>query len=128
MSKKVLIIDDDPDFVAAVTTLLEAKDYTVITASNGIEGIKKAKAEKPDLITLDVMMTDAGEGLDVGKQFNSDEELKKIPFIIVSGVKKIGYSAYNYETGEKLIPAKAFIEKPIDPEKFLEVIEKYING
>ena len=128
MSKKILMIDDDPDFVAAVKTLLEAKDYTVITASNGTEGIEKAKAEKPDLITLDVMMTDAGEGLDVGKKFKTDEELSKIPFIMVSGVKKIGYSAYNYETGEQVIPAKAFIEKPIDPEKFLETVEKCING
>lgn len=128
MGKKILLIDDDPDFVAAVKTLLEAGDYTVITASNGTEGVKKAKAEKPDLITLDVMMTNAGEGLDVGKQFKTDEELSKIPFIIVSGVKKIDQAAYNYETGENLIPAKAFIEKPVDPEKFLEVIEKCING
>ncbi|MBU4333033.1 MAG: hypothetical protein KKD07_01170, partial [Candidatus Omnitrophica bacterium] len=66
-------------------------------------------------------------GLDVSKKFKEDEALNKIPIIIVSGVKKIGDSAYNYETGEKIVPAKAFVEKPIDPVKFLETIEKYIN-
>ncbi|MBU0468474.1 MAG: response regulator [Candidatus Omnitrophica bacterium] len=127
MSKKILMIDDDPDFIAAVQTLLEAKDYVVVTASNGQEGLLKAKEEKPDLITLDVMMTNDSEGLDVSKKFKEDEALNKIPIIIVSGVKKIGDSAYNYETGEKIVPAKAFVEKPIDPVKFLETIEKYIN-
>ncbi|MBU4334442.1 MAG: response regulator, partial [Candidatus Omnitrophica bacterium] len=62
MSKKILMIDDDPDFIAAVQTLLEAKDYVVVTASNGQEGLLKAKEEKPDLITLDVMMTNDSEG------------------------------------------------------------------
>ena len=127
MSKKILMIDDDPDFIAAVQTLLEAKDYLVVTAANGEEGLAKAKEEKPDLITLDVMMTNDSEGLDVSKKFKEDEDLSAIPIIIVSGVKKIGDTAYDYETGEKVIPAKAFVEKPIDPEKFLETIEKHIN-
>ena len=127
MSKKILMIDDDPDFIAAVQTLLEAKDYLVVTAANGEEGLAKAKEEKPDLITLDVMMTNDSEGLDVSKKFKEDEDLSAIPIIIVSGVKKIGDTAYDYETGEKVVPAKAFVEKPIDPEKFLETIEKHIN-
>ena len=127
MSKKILMIDDDPDFIAAVQALLEAKDYLVVTASNGEEGLAKAKEEKPDLITLDVMMTNDSEGLDISKKFKEDEDLNTIPIIIVSGVKKIGDTAYDYETGEKVVPAKAFVEKPIDPEKFLETIEKHIN-
>jgi len=127
MSKKILMIDDDPDFIAAVQALLEAKDYLVVTASNGEEGLAKAKEEKPDLITLDVMMTNDSEGLDISKKFKEDEDLNTIPIIIVSGVKKIGDTAYDYETGEKVVPAKAFVEKPIDPEKFLETIEIHIN-
>ncbi|OGX48756.1 MAG: hypothetical protein A2306_03840 [Omnitrophica WOR_2 bacterium RIFOXYB2_FULL_38_16] len=127
MSKKILMIDDDPDFIDAVQTLLESKGYAVVTASDGQEGIAKAKKEKPDLITLDVMMTNDSEGLDVSKKFKQDKDLNKIPIIIVSGVKKIGDAAYNYETGEKLIPAKAFVEKPIEPEKFLKIIEKHIS-
>ena len=127
MNKKVLMIDDDPDFVAAVQALLEAKDYVVVTASNGEEGINKAKEEKPDLITLDVMMTNDSEGLDVSRKFKEDADLNTIPIIIVSGVKKIYECAYDYETGENVVPAKAFVEKPIDPEKFLETIEKYIT-
>ena len=56
MAKKVLIIDDDNDFVESIVNLLEARGFAVASASNGKEGVEKASAEKPNLILLDVMM------------------------------------------------------------------------
>jgi len=58
MAKKILIVDDDPDMVEATSMILKSKHYDVITAYGGVEGLEKAKAEKPDLIVLDVMMPD----------------------------------------------------------------------
>ena len=127
MSKKILIIDDDPDFVQAVVTLLEASDYEVATANNGQDGLSKAKEVSPDLITLDLMMANDSEGFDVSKKLNEDESLKNIPIIMISGVKKFDTCAYDYETGEKTVPAKAFLEKPVEPEKLLSTIKQYIG-
>ncbi len=126
MGKKILIVDDDPDFVQAVVTLLEANDYEVSTANNGEDGLTKAKEVLPDLITLDLMMANDSEGFDISKKINEDEALKNIPIIMISGVKKLDACAYDYETGEKTIPAKAFLEKPIEPEKLLSTIKQHI--
>jgi DNA-binding response OmpR family regulator len=67
MAKKVLIIDDDVEYVEAIANLLDAKGYDVTSASNGKDGVKQAKEQKPDLILLDVMMTTKSEGFDVAR-------------------------------------------------------------
>ena len=127
MSKKILIIDDDPDFVEAVTTLLEANGFAVVSASAGEEGFKKAKAEKPDLISLDIMMEHDSKGFDISQRLKADDETKNIPAIIVSGIKKASNFAFDYETGETLLPVKAILEKPIDPVYFLKTVQHYIK-
>jgi CheY-like chemotaxis protein len=127
MGKKILIIDDDPDFVQAVGTLLEANEYEVTTADSGEAGFQKAKEISPDLITLDLMMANDSEGFGISQKMKEDEALKDIPVIMISGVKKFDTAAYNYETGEKTVPAKAFLEKPVEPEKLLNTIKRYIG-
>ena len=79
MAKKVLIIDDDADFVESVENLLEARGYEVVSASNGKEGIEVAGKEKPNLIILDVMMTTKDEGFNVARKLNEMEEVKEHP-------------------------------------------------
>ena len=127
MANKILMVDDDKDFIEAVSTLLSASGYEVVTASNGEEGFEKAKVENPDLISLDVMMQDDSEGFNIAKQLSSDETTKDIPVIIVTGIKKAFECAYDYETGEMIVPAKAFLEKPINPELYLKTVENYIR-
>ncbi|MBF0385176.1 MAG: response regulator [Candidatus Omnitrophica bacterium] len=127
MAKRILIIDDDPDFVEAVATLLGAKGYEVNTANNGEDGYKLAKKIKPNLITLDVMMANDSEGFDTSKKIGADPEINNIPVILVSGIKKVADLTYNYETGKKIIPVKAVLEKPIDAEMFLKTVENYIK-
>ena len=70
MANKVLMIDDDPEFVEAISNLLDAKGYEVHTASNGKDGVAKAKAENPDIILLDVMMTTKHEGFDTAREMH----------------------------------------------------------
>lgn len=127
MAKTILMVDDDRDFVQAVTTLLNASGYEVVTASNGQEGFEKAKKVNPDLISLDVMMQDDSEGFNIAKKLSENEVTRDIPVIIVTGIKKAGEFAYDYNTGEVRVPAKAFLEKPIEPEFFLKTVEHYIR-
>ena len=73
MPKKVLVIDDDPDFVEATSVLLESRGYQVATASEGEEGFNKAKEGKPDIILLDVMMKHDTQGFEIAKNLRKEE-------------------------------------------------------
>jgi len=122
MAKKVLVIDDDSDFVESIVNLLEARGYVVASASNGKEGVQKAKAEKPDLVLLDVMMTTKDEGFNVARELHGIETLKKTPVIMVTGVRKEMNLPFGFEPDETWLPVKQILEKPVKPETLLNAV------
>jgi CheY-like chemotaxis protein len=128
MAKKVLMIDDDPEFVDATTNLLEAKGFDVESASNGKDGFEKAKAVNPDIILLDVMMTTESEGFDVARAMHKEESLKNTPVIIISGIRKEMNLPFGFEPDEEWLPVKAVLEKPIKPDVLLSTIEENIGS
>ena len=85
--KKILMIDDDPDFTSSVETIVTARGYKFDFSLNGEEGIKKAKVYLPDLIILDVMMTKNTEGFEVSRILPQEELLKSIPVILLTGIR-----------------------------------------
>ena len=87
MSKTILMVDDDLDYLEAMKALLESNGYRVVTESNGQRGFDAMRQQKPDLLLLDVMMPNS-DGFDIARALHSDEELKKVPVIIVSGIRK----------------------------------------
>lgn len=126
MAKKVLIIDDDVEYVDAITNLLDAKGFTVACAHNGTDGVAAAKADKPDLIILDVMMTTKSEGFDVARELQSDESLKGTPVVMITGVRKEMNLPFGFEPDNEWLPVKALLEKPVKPEVLLKTIEENI--
>lgn len=127
MANKVLVIDDDNDFVESIVNLLEARGYTVASASNGQEGVEKAKANKPDLILLDVMMTTKDEGFNVARQLQSTDEVKGTPVIMVTGVRKEMNLPFGFEPDETWLPVKQILEKPVKPEALLKAVAEALN-
>ena len=127
MAKKVLMIDDDPEFVEAISNLLDAKGYDVHTASNGKEGVEKAKAEDPDIILLDVMMTTKNEGFSVARELHDNETLKSIPIIIMTGIRREMNLPFGFEPDETWLPVKRVLEKPVKPEVLLAAIAENIR-
>ena len=127
MSKKVLMIDDDPEFVDAISNLLDAKGYEVHTASNGKEGVAKAKAEDPDLILLDVMMTTKNEGFNVARELHEDDKLKETPIIIMTGIRREMNLPFGFEPDEAWLPVKKVLEKPVKPEVLLSAVSENIR-
>ena len=121
---KILMIDDDPEFVDATMNLLDAKGYDVISAPNGKEGVEMAKKHKPDLILLDVMMTTKSEGFDVAREMHKDESLKNTPVILVTGVRKDMNLPFGFEPDETWLPVKEVLEKPVKPETLLKAVAK----
>jgi len=127
MANKVLVIDDDNDFVESVVNLLEARGYAVASASNGAEGVEKAKANKPDLILLDVMMTTKDEGFNVARQLHEIEALKGTPVIMVTGVRREMNLPFGFEPDETWLPVKQILEKPVKPETLLNAVSNALK-
>lgn len=124
---KILLIDDDPDFVNITKTVLESKPrYKVLTASNGISGLSLAKAEKPDIIILDVIMP-FEDGFTAAKELKTEPELNTIPIIILTSFsKRKGETDISVAQGMEL-EADDYIEKPVEPEELLQRVDKLLN-
>lgn len=128
MANKILIVDDERDFVEINRAALESKGYKVVAAYNGKEGLEKALKEKPDLIVLDVMMTTKTEGFDVARKMRAYEELKKTSIIMLTAIRggKMDIS-WKIESDKTWLPVTEFIEKPLAPDKLLKRIEQMLN-
>lgn len=126
MSKKILIVDDDVDFIEAMTTLLESKGYTVISVSDGRQGFDKARDEKPDLLLLDVMMPQA-DGFDIARALHGDTATNNLPVIMITGIRKQMGPAFKFEPDADWLPVKAVLEKPVKPEVLLKAVEENIS-
>ena len=88
MSKEVLIVDDDTDFVETTGIVLKGNGYEIRTANNGEEALKKVMEKAPDIILLDIMMKTKGDGIWVSEKIKSDESLKDIPIIMITAVNQ----------------------------------------
>ena len=130
MSKKVLIVDDDPDVRRINTTVVEESGYTPIEAANGEEGLKLVKQEAPDLVVLDVLMPKQS-GIRLYRELKTDKSLKGIPVIILSGVAKRTFLRSQKaltEFGDKPVPEPDnYLEKPVEPDELAREIKKFLG-
>jgi two-component system alkaline phosphatase synthesis response regulator PhoP len=126
MGKKILLVDDDPDFVEAVSLILKPKKFDVVTAYNGIEGLRKATSEKPDLIVLDVMMPEK-DGYAVCKELKSNPQLHHIPVLLLTAVAShIPTTRYTQEMGLET-EADDYLDKPVEPNMLVKRIESLLS-
>ena len=123
---KILIVDDDADFVESTRIILESKPYDVIVAVNGDEGLRKAEEEKPDLILLDVIMP-VKDGFTAAEQLKKDPKLAKIPVLMLTSFSTMG-SGTEIPRGKGFsLEAEDYIEKPVSPENLLATVEKHLK-
>jgi len=129
MPKKILIIDDEPDVLTFIGTLLRKNGYQVCEACDGVEGLKKVIDEHPDLVCLDLLMPEK-TGIKMYHEMRKDEKLKLVPVIMVTGfmTPKVGQMDFKKFIHERSIPApQGYIEKPIDKDKFLAAIKEAVG-
>jgi len=123
---KILLIDDDVDFVEATKTILESKPYQVIVAYEGNEGLRKAREGNPDLILLDIIMP-VKDGFTVAEQLKKDPQLSKIPVLMLTAfAAKTGETTLAVSRGLTL-ETEDYIDKPISPEELLARVEKQLK-
>lgn len=127
-NKKILIIDDDLDFVTATGVLLEANGYKVSSAGNKKDGIEKIREVMPDLIIMDVIMQRMSDGFDLSRELKNDEKYKKIPILMLTAIgEKTGFS-FSAVAGDKIwLPIDDYAEKPVKSEELIAKIEKLIS-
>jgi DNA-binding response OmpR family regulator len=127
MSKKVLIVDDEPDMRVFLTTLLETNGFKPLSAEDGRQGLEIARNRKPALIILDVMMPKES-GIGMYRELKSDPDLKEIPVIMLSALSRKTFfhsqRVLDEYRGEKIPEPAAYMEKPPEPDELLEAIRK----
>lgn len=122
---KILLVDDDVDFVESTKTVLESVPYEVIVAYEGNEGLQKAKTEKPDLVLLDIIMP-VKNGFTAAEQFKSDPELSDIPVLMLTSYSSKGAGTSIPRARGFSLEADDYIEKPITPKDLLAKVKEYL--
>lgn len=128
---KILVVDDDPDMALATRMALENAGYEVVEARNQKDGLAKVKAEHPDLIILDVMMDTATAGFQTALELRSNDpnseykEFRDIPIIVFTSIHST--TSVRFGPDESFLPVDAFINKPLDPEPFIDKVKELLN-
>jgi twitching motility two-component system response regulator PilH len=130
MSKKVLVVDDDPDVRLFSVTVLEENGYTPLEAEDGESGLKMIKAEKPDLVILDVLMP-RQSGVRLYRELKTAKALKDLKVIILSGIAKKTFlrsqKALTEFGGAEIPEPEIYLEKPVEPEELADVIKQVLG-
>jgi DNA-binding response OmpR family regulator len=130
MKRRVLIVDDDPDFVEVAQTALEAGGFEVSVACDGREGVEKAQSEKPDLIILDLMMERLDSGFAVARQLRSNHHPLPSKILMVTGVtQEVGFDLTpDNEKALNDLKVDAYLNKPVSPTELLAKVRELVGS
>ena len=124
---KILVVDDDPDIIEAITTVLESMDeYDVQTAQDGLQCVEAIKKDPPDLLILDLLMPRM-DGFAVVRELREKPLYGKLPIMILTSVREdASYRRYELETGLAM-DVQDYIEKPVPPAELLRRVGKLLK-
>ena len=123
---KVLIVDDDPDFVEYTRIVLDSQGYAVRTAATAEVALRMMREDRPDVVLLDVMMSYVLDGINIARQMREDPELRDVPVIMISAIVS-RQEAGLFPTDEYL-SVDAFMSKPVDPADLLVQVGKLVQS
>ena len=123
---KILIVDDDTDFVEAVSSFLEAHGYRMLRAHDGKRGLELAKMERPALIIMDIVMSERTEGFFTVQEIRHTAELKTVPIFVVTSLYST-ITEFQVSPDSGWLAHDEFFSKPIDMPRFLEKIRQRIG-
>jgi CheY-like chemotaxis protein len=122
---KILVVDDDPDFVKVTSKVLERAGYVVESASSGAQALKAMRTAPPDLVLLDIMMSYVLDGLDVSREMAQDPALKGIPIVMVTSLT--GVKGSDIFPTDEYIPVDDWLAKPVAPETLLARVSQALD-
>jgi CheY-like chemotaxis protein len=122
---KVLVVDDDPDFVKVTTKVLEKAGHEVVSAANGAKALATMRQDAPDVVVLDVMMSYILDGLDVSREMAEDPALKEVPILMCTSLK--GVKGTDVPAADAHVSVDHWLSKPINPDELLERVGQVLN-
>jgi DNA-binding response OmpR family regulator len=129
--EKIVIIDDDADFRASLTEVLESEGYVVLSAASAREGLSTIASEQPDLIILDIIMEYGSAGYEVNQAIKFRDEYSRernIPILMVSSIQIDPSTLYSRATEVAMITPDAYLTKPLDIPVFLDRVRALLAG
>jgi CheY-like chemotaxis protein len=123
---KILVADDDPDFVEVTRIVLEKAGYGVVSAANGDQALDQVRTEKPDLMLLDVMMRTVTDGLEACLRLRDDAVARYLPVVMVTSIASTDHSG-DVST-EHAACADAWLSKPVHPQVLLDAVGRLLDG
>ncbi len=126
--KKLLIIDDDPDFVAGIKAILETADYQVDASYNPKDGFQALQSKRYDLLLLDIMMGRGAEGVALARKIRKDPKLKDMPVLIITGIREqIAFLFPGQAVHPHFVETDELLEKPVEPKLLLDKVSALLQ-
>ena len=123
---KVLVVDDDPDFVKVTSKVLKSVGHEVVSAANGAQALQTMRKNPPQLVLLDVMMAYVLDGLDVSREMAQDPALRDIPVIMVSSLTAVKGSGLF--PSDEYVPVDEWLAKPVEPAALLSRVDAALQS
>ena len=125
-SKRIVVIDDDPDFVEYTRIILEAASYDILTATNAADGLALARRTRPDLVITDVMMSYSLEGTSVTRAIRDDPTMNHIPVLVITAIARTPTEDL-FPPGARPAP-EGFLTKPVTPGTLLAAVRRCLSS
>jgi CheY-like chemotaxis protein len=126
--KNLIIIDDDPDYVAGIKSVLETADYSVDVAYNPKDGFKALQTKRYDLLLLDIMMGRGAEGVALARKIRKDPLLRELPVLIITGLREqIAFLFPGQSVHPHFVENDELLEKPVEPKLLLEKVSSLLK-
>lgn len=127
--KRLLIIDDDPDFVAGIKPVLENADYEVEVAYNPKEGFQALQTKSYDMLLLDILMGRGAEGISIARKMRKDPKLRDMPVLIITGLREqIAFLFPGEPVHPGFVSTDELVEKPVEPKLLLEKVSTLLQA
>ena len=127
--KRLLIIDDDPDFVEGIKSILEAADYNVEAIYNPKDGFQALQTKQYDLLLLDIMMGRGAEGVMLARKMRKDPKLREMPVLIITGIREqIAFLFPGEPVHPRFVAVDELVEKPVEPKLLLERVSALLQA
>lgn len=127
--RRLLIIDDDPDFVEGIRTILDAANYSVDVAYNPKDGLQALQTGNYDLLLLDIMMGRGAEGIMIARKMRKDAKLRGMPVLIITGIREqIAFLFPGEPVHPRFVQIDELVEKPVDPDFLLEKVSALLQA
>ncbi len=127
-AKRVLVIDDDPDFVLSTTAALKAAGYEVAECLEAAAALDAVHRVRPDLLILDVMMEHGAAGFQIAQQLRREPDFARLPILMVTAIHQTTKLHFSPDTDGDFLPVNEFLDKPVAPEKLVERVKALLAG